>query len=192
MGALGAGRADASSATRTQSQSQINAAALQQIEHKGAGGGGGSHGHGAVKKSGLDAIEDLARRASLKIESRAKSVADRMSEIERLKQKQEANRRKIGERNGGAGDEKATDVGGVSGRVIDRQSLQPIADALVSIGNLCVQTDETGAFTIADVPVGIQTLFICAFGWQDATATVVVQTARRVVIPEPFLLLRSP
>lgn len=83
---------------------QINAAtlALLQAEQKGGGGGGGGHGHGSPKV--LSALEDLAARASLRIEQRAKTPEERMAEIARLRAQQAEAGERVGERQDGDGD----------------------------------------------------------------------------------------
>jgi hypothetical protein len=58
--------------------------AIEQEEKKGGGGGGGGHA-GHAKKSTMSTIDEIAARASLNIETRKKTVADRMKEIEQLK-----------------------------------------------------------------------------------------------------------
>lgn len=83
---------------------QINAAtlALLQAEQKGGGGGGGGHGHSSPKV--LSALEDLAARASLRIEQRAKTPEERMAEIARLRAQQAEAGERVGERQDGDGD----------------------------------------------------------------------------------------
>ncbi len=81
-----------------QAQQSVMAQALQQAEqHKGGGGGGGGgHGHSKMK-----AIEDLAARATLRIEPREKTVVERMAEIERMKALQKAAAEKVGAKSEG-------------------------------------------------------------------------------------------
>jgi len=73
--------------------------ALQLEEQKGGGGGGGGHGggHGA-KKVALETIDDIAARASLNIESRKKTMLDRMNDIERMKAELAAQDALVGEK----------------------------------------------------------------------------------------------
>jgi hypothetical protein len=59
--------------------------AIEQEEKKGGGGGGGGGHAGHAKKSTMSTIDEIAARASLNIETRKKTVADRMKEIEQLK-----------------------------------------------------------------------------------------------------------
>jgi len=73
---------------------QQNVAALALLQSEEHGGGGGGHG----KKLNLKAIEDLAARASLQIEPRQKTPAERQAEIERLKQMQLAAAQQVGEK----------------------------------------------------------------------------------------------
>src|SRR5580698_824617 len=83
-----------------QAQQSVMAQVLQQAEqHHGGGGGGGGHGH----SKNLKAIEDLAARATLRIEPREKTVIERMAEIERLKAAQKAAAEKVGEKKEGDG-----------------------------------------------------------------------------------------
>lgn len=83
------------------------------------------------------------------------------------------------------------DFGSVTGRVIDRRSLQPIASARISIGNLVGETDATGAFRIDTIPVGTRTVNVAAVGWKDTTVTVVVQKDQTTVVPDPIALVSS-
>jgi hypothetical protein len=83
------------------------------------------------------------------------------------------------------------DFGTVTGRVVDRQSLQAIPSALVSIGNLAGTTDSTGAFSIGHVPIGTQEVHISAVGWQGTMVTVTVQKDQTTVIPDPIALVSS-
>ena len=76
--------AGSGAAAQTPSDKAALLLAIQQEEQKGGGGGGGHAAHG-IKKTALDTIDQIAARASLNIESRKKTVADRMKEIEQLK-----------------------------------------------------------------------------------------------------------
>lgn len=70
----------------------------------------------------------------------------------------------------------ALDYGTVTGRVVDTDSLQPIAGATITIGNIVSITAATdqGGFIIRNVPAGTQTLTISAVGWKSYTAQVTV------------------
>jgi hypothetical protein len=71
-----------------------------------------------------------------------------------------------------------TDTGTVTGRLVDgRTPTQPIQQALVSIGTQTYRLapSDNGAFTIANVPVGTQTVSITAIGYQPVTLQVVVR-----------------
>jgi hypothetical protein len=83
------------------------------------------------------------------------------------------------------------DFGSVTGRIVDRQSLQAIPSALVSIGNLAATTDAGGAFLIAHVPVGTQVVHISAVGWEGTTVTVSVTKDQTTAIPDPIGLVSS-
>jgi hypothetical protein len=58
--------------------------------------------------------------------------------------------------------------GFVTGRVVDADSLQPIAGATISVGNIVAITAaiDRGAFVLRNVPVGTGTLIITAIGWK--------------------------
>ena len=62
----------------------------------------------------------------------------------------------------------AADFGTVTGRVVDTDSLQPIAGATISIGNIVSITAsiDKGGFVLRNVPAGAATLTISAPGWQ--------------------------
>ena len=62
--------------------------------------------------------------------------------------------------------------GSVSGRVVDTDSLQPIAGATITIGNIVAVTAaiDKGGFVLRNVPVGTRTLTISAVGWKPYTA----------------------
>jgi hypothetical protein len=66
--------------------------------------------------------------------------------------------------------------GTVVGRVVDRDSLQPIPGATVSIGNIVAVTAaiDRGAFILRNVQIGTGTLIISAVGWQRYTTQVKV------------------
>jgi hypothetical protein len=67
------------------------------------------------------------------------------------------------------------DTGSIFGRVIDGRSQQPVANAIVSVNSvLNKKTDGSGAFSIANVPVGTQTLTVYANGYQTATVSGIV------------------
>jgi hypothetical protein len=77
--------------------------AIQQEEQKGGGGGRHGGGHGA-KNVALDAIDDIAARASLNIE-RQKTMMDRMREIEKMKAEMAAEDEVVGEKQSGEREE---------------------------------------------------------------------------------------
>ena len=66
--------------------------------------------------------------------------------------------------------------GTVTGRVVDRPSLQPIAGAVITIENIVSITAaiDQGGFVLRNVPVGTQTLTISAVGWQSYRTQVTV------------------
>jgi len=68
------------------------------------------------------------------------------------------------------------DYGTVTGRVVDTDSLQPVAGATISIGNIVSITAaiDRGGFVLRNVPVGTQTLSISAIGWKSYKAQVKV------------------
>jgi hypothetical protein len=61
------------------------------------------------------------------------------------------------------------DYGTVTGRVVDTDSLQPIAGATISIGNIVSITAaiDQGGFILRNVPIGTQTISISAIGWKS-------------------------
>ena len=63
------------------------------------------------------------------------------------------------------------DYATVTGRVVDTDSLQPIAGATISIGNIVSVTAaiDQGGFVLRNVPVGSRTLRITAGGWKSYT-----------------------
>ena len=67
------------------------------------------------------------------------------------------------------------DTGSIYGRVVDATSQQPIPNAIVSVNSVLNQhTNDTGVFTIQNVPVGTQTLTVYANGYQTATVSGIV------------------
>ncbi len=70
----------------------------------------------------------------------------------------------------------ASGYGTVTGRVVDAPSLQPIAGATVTIGNIVAVTAaiDQGAFALRNVPLGTHTISISAVGWKSYTGQVTV------------------
>lgn len=66
------------------------------------------------------------------------------------------------------------DYATVTGRVVDTDSLQPIAGATISIGNIVSVTAaiDRGGFVLRNVPVGSRTLTITAVGWKSYSTQV--------------------
>jgi hypothetical protein len=63
------------------------------------------------------------------------------------------------------------DTGIVIGRVLDAKTQQPIGNALVSVNSLVGgHTDPSGAFSIKDVPIGIQHVTVIANGYASYTS----------------------
>ncbi|HEV8021150.1 MAG TPA: carboxypeptidase regulatory-like domain-containing protein [Candidatus Lustribacter sp.] len=62
----------------------------------------------------------------------------------------------------------------VTGRVVDTDTLQPIAGAIISIGNIVSVTAaiDQGGFVMRNVPAGSRTLTITAVGWKSYRAQV--------------------
>lgn len=71
----------------------------------------------------------------------------------------------------------AGDFGTVTGRIVDTDSLQPIAGATIAIGNIVAITAaiDQGGFVLRNVPAGTQTLTITANGWKGYTTQVKVR-----------------
>lgn len=74
----------------------------------------------------------------------------------------------------------STALGTVTGRVVDTDSLQPIAGATITIGNIVSVTAaiDKGGFVLRDVPVGTRTLTIRAVGWKSYQTKVTVTTGQ--------------
>jgi hypothetical protein len=68
------------------------------------------------------------------------------------------------------------DYGTVTGRVVDTDSLQPIAGATITVGNIVSVTAsiDKGGFVLRDVPIGKHTLSITAVGWKPYHVDVTV------------------
>jgi iron complex outermembrane receptor protein len=68
----------------------------------------------------------------------------------------------------------------VTGRVVDTDSLQPIAGATITIGNIVSITAaiDKGGFVVRNVPVGKRTLTITALGWKSYKTTIEVVQAK--------------
>ena len=66
--------------------------------------------------------------------------------------------------------------GTVTGRVVDTDSLQPIAGATITMGNIVAVTAaiDKGGFVLRNVPVGTRTLTIRAVGWKSYQTQVTV------------------
>ena len=70
----------------------------------------------------------------------------------------------------------ASGFGTVTGRVVDTDSLQPIAGATITIGNIVSITAATdqGGFVIRNVPPGTRILTITAVGWKSYKTKITV------------------
>jgi hypothetical protein len=70
----------------------------------------------------------------------------------------------------------ASGYGTVTGRVVDTDSLQPIAGATITVGNIVsiTATIDKGGFILRDVPAGTATLTISAVGWKSYTTQITV------------------
>ncbi len=80
-----------------------------------------------------------------------------------------------------AGGARAQAIATVSGRVIDRVTREPVAGAVVAIGNELAATDDTGAFTIA-LPRGRYTIDVSAPFLKEAKQPLVLAGDIAVVI----------
>ena len=69
-----------------------------------------------------------------------------------------------------------TGYGSVTGRVLDTDSLQPIAGATITIGNIVSVTAaiDQGGFVLRNVPAGKQTITISAVGWKNYRTQITV------------------
>jgi len=78
----------------------------------------------------------------------------------------------------------AIDYGTVTGRVVDTDSLQPIAGATITLGNIVAVTAaiDHGGFVLRNVPVGTQMLGITAVGWKSYHTQVTVTKDQAVDI----------
>jgi hypothetical protein len=93
--------APAQTFTAQQTSAQQAALLALQLEEQKGGGGGGGGGHGGghgAKKVALETIDDIAARASLNIESRKKTMLDRMNDIDRMKAELAAQDALVGEK----------------------------------------------------------------------------------------------
>jgi hypothetical protein len=69
-----------------------------------------------------------------------------------------------------------TGYGTVTGRVLDTDSLQPIAGATITIGNIISITAaiDRGGFVLRNVPAGKQTVTITAVGFKNYRTQITV------------------
>lgn len=68
------------------------------------------------------------------------------------------------------------DYGQVSGRVLDAMTNRPIANAIISVGSLYTATaDGNGAFTLARIPIGQQTITARMPGFSTDSAPIRVR-----------------
>jgi Carboxypeptidase regulatory-like domain len=69
-----------------------------------------------------------------------------------------------------------TGYGTVTGRVVDTDSLQPIAGATITIGNIISVTAaiDQGGFVVRNVPAGQQTVTIAAVGFKNYRTQITV------------------
>jgi len=74
----------------------------------------------------------------------------------------------------------ASGYGTVMGRVVDTDSLQPIAGATITIGNIVSITAaiDKGAFILRNVPAGTRTLTISAVGWKPYATQITVVSGK--------------
>ena len=64
------------------------------------------------------------------------------------------------------------DYGSVTGRVLDATTNRPISAAIISVGSLyTASADGYGAFTMAHIPIGLQTVTARMPGFTTATLT---------------------
>lgn len=72
--------------------------------------------------------------------------------------------------------------GTVTGRVVDVDSLQPIAGAVITTGNIVSVTAavDQGGFVLRNVPVGKRTLTITAVGWKPYQTAIDVRADQPV------------
>jgi uncharacterized membrane protein len=81
------------------------------------------------------------------------------------------------------------DTGTVSGTVLDAKSQQPIAGAIVSVGDIASHTAANGTYSFA-VPTGNQTITAAASGYQTLPAGVTVNVVKDLVTTVPPILLQ--
>jgi len=99
-GSLGPAAAPAGAPGSAQQITSLVNQALIQEEQKGGGGGHGG-GHRGAKNVALEAIDDIASRASLNIRHNEKSTLARMREIEKMQAELAAKNETIGEKESG-------------------------------------------------------------------------------------------
>ncbi len=80
----------------------------------------------------------------------------------------------------------------VRGLVVDLATQLPIVGASVNLAGNATSTDATGAFSVADLPVGAATLTITATGYDDFTQTLTVLPAMGTVRVEMTLASPNP
>jgi hypothetical protein len=78
-----------------------------------------------------------------------------------------------------------TDTGTISGRLVDANSQQPIAQAQLRVGTVVqnVAPNDKGGFVLSNVPIGQQTVYITAIGYtlpaeDQGGISVIVQTGQ--------------
>ncbi|MDQ2662609.1 MAG: carboxypeptidase regulatory-like domain-containing protein [Candidatus Eremiobacteraeota bacterium] len=75
------------------------------------------------------------------------------------------------------------DYGSVTGRVLDAANNRPVPNALVSVGSLITgNADSQGAFTLSQIPIGLQTVTASAPGYRSAQATARVHKGQTATI----------
>lgn len=75
------------------------------------------------------------------------------------------------------------DYGSITGRVLDASNNRPVPNAIVAVGSLITgNVDSEGAFTLSQVPIGLQTVTASAPGYQLATATARVHKGQTTTI----------
>ncbi len=75
------------------------------------------------------------------------------------------------------------DYGSITGRVIDSVTNQPVGGALVSVGSLyTAYADNQGAFTLAAIPSGTQTVTARSPGYASGGTEILVRKDKTVSV----------
>jgi hypothetical protein len=85
-----------------------------------------------------------------------------------------------------------TDMGTITGRVIDSKTQQPLPTATVYVGTIVhnIVPSDNGAFTLQNVPIGQQTLTIQAIGYATDREVIAVTKGQNSLAGDESGLVR--